>query len=411
MKCLCATLLASTVLLFPDSRAVAFQDSTQTNVNSRYKIERISVQSSAFAVTKSIQREFDRLIGRPFRTEVLDELEKRIRAEIPNVKVTRKVLKGQQKDQIAVQFVLERSGKSVDFNTTRLAYHSQQNFSFGAGIDFKVKRVNFSGGLLTDNNERVERYSGLRAGFLTPLTKDSRVRLAFIAESFRSQWHTQSPDFQRTRTNFEPTVLIDILPGLKIRSGFTFNNLEFQLPAARVQAANAVTSTLRYSKQWQLGLAGTQTLDAGYNLRAAATLLSSDFEYRRHTGEARLTFASGNSEKSRSALTLSTLFGAIGGQAPVFDRFVLGNFNTLRGYNRFEIAPFGGDRVIHFSADGRYRFVRAVYDTGTISNSGRPKVLRHSAGLGFVVSGITAMVAFPIRGSSIEPVFLLGMNF
>jgi outer membrane protein assembly factor BamA len=105
------------------------------------------------------------------------------------------------------------------------------------------------------------------------------------------------------------------------------------------------------------------------------------------------------------------MIGAIDGRAPVLDRFVLGNTQTLRGWNRYEIAPLGADRVIHFSADGRYSFVRAVYDTGTIWTAGRPKVLRHSAGLGFVISGITAMVAIPIRSSSIEPIFLVGMNF
>lgn len=409
MKCLFATLMASTVLLAPYGRAVAFQDSTHTNVNSRYRIERISIQSAASAISRGLQREIDRLKGLPFRTELLDEIEQRIRAEFPGFKVIRSVRKGENRDQIQVLFLLERTRKVIDLNTPRLAFHSRQKFTFAAGADLHLAKTDLNFGLITDNDERVERYSGLRGGFVTPI--NSRLRLAFIGESYRAQWDRQSDDFYRTRTNFEPTLLIDLAPGLELRAGFSFNNLEYQFPAARVQAANAVISTLRYSKQWQLGLAGTQTLEAGYSLRAAANTLGSDFNYRRHTGEARFTLASGNNEKSKSTLAISTLMGTIDGRAPVLDRFVLGNSRTLRGWNRADLAPLGANRMIHFSADGRYHFVRAVYDTGTIWNEGRPKVLRHSAGLGVVISGITAMVAIPLRSSSIEPIFLVGMNF
>lgn len=411
MKCLFATLVATTVLLAPYGRAVAFQDSTHTNVNSRYRIERISIQSAAQVVSRGLQRELDRVMGRPFRTELLDEIEKRIKAEFPGFKVIRNVAKGDKQDQIRVLFVLERTNKVIDITSPRFAFHSLQNFSFGAGADIKVSKANFNFGVITDNDERVERYSGIRGAVVTPLMEGNRFRFALVGESYRSQWQGQSPEFYRTRTNIEPTVLIELAPGLELRAGFSFNHLEYQLPAARDQAAHAVISTLRYSKQWQLGLAGTQTLDAGYSLRAAATSLGSDFSYRRHIAEGRFTLASGNNDKAKSTLAFSALAGGIDGRAPVLDRFVLGNTRTLRGWNRFDLAPLGADRVIHFSADGRYHFVRAVYDTGTLWNEGRPKVLRHSAGLGFVVSGITAMVAIPIRSSSIEPIFLVGMNF
>jgi hypothetical protein len=403
MKCLFATLMATTVLLAPYGRAVAFQD---TNVNSRYRIERISVQSAAASVSKALQHEFDRLMGRPFRTELIDAIEKRIKAEFPGFRVTRNVSKGEKQDMVQVLFLLERSKKVIDINTPRLAYHSKQNFSFGATADMTVAKTNLSLGLITDNDERVERSSGIRGAVVSPLIY-KRIRLAFLGESYRSQWQGQSNEFYRTRTNFEPTAVIDLAEGLELRAGFSFNNLEYQLPAARVQAAHAVISTLRYSKQWQLGLTGAQTLEAGYSLRAAANFLSSDFSYRRHAVEARhnLRF------RPEASLELSTAFGGIDGRAPVLDRFVIGNTRTLRGWNRFDIAPLGADRMIHFSADGRYRFIRAVYDTGTVWDPGRPKVLRHSAGCGFVVSGITAMVAFPIRSGRIEPIFLVGMNF
>ncbi len=410
MKCPFAILVASTVLLAPYERAVAFQDSSFVNVNSRYRIELISIQNTAQAISRSLQRELDRLIGRPFRSETLDEVERRIRAEFPGFAIKRKVLKGEKQDQIKVFFLLERARKMVDFNVPRLAFHSSQQFSFAANADFNIAKSSLSFGLVTDNDEKVERYSGIRAAAVSPLL-GKHVRLALLGESYRSQWQGASTDFYRARTNFEPTVVIDLAPGLEFRAGFSFNNLEYQVPAARDLAAHAVISTLRYTKQHQLGLTGTQTLEAGYSLRAAASFLHSDFDYRRHLAETRLTFASSNSEKHPVTLSLSSMIGTIEGNAPVLDRFTLGNTRTLRGYNRYDLAPLGADRVIHFSADGRYHFVRAVYDTGTLWNVGRPRVLRHSAGIGFVVSGITAMIAIPLRSGPVEPIFLVGMNF
>jgi outer membrane protein assembly factor BamA len=409
MKCLFATFLASTVLLFPHERAVAFENTSSINVNSRYRIERISIQSGSLAVPQALQRELDRLVGRPYRTQTMDALERRIRSEFPGFAISRKVAKGEKQDQIRVQFVLERSRKYLDFNLPRMTFHSEQNFTFAATADLNLRSTSTSFGFISDNDERVERFDGFRGAFIAPLAKN--LRIAFLAEAYQSEFEEPSSEFYHSRTNFEPTLIYTLAPGLELRGGFSFNNFEFQVPAVRNQAAHAVITTLRYSKQWQLGLASTQKLEAGYSLRAAARFLGSDFHYRRHLGEARLTFASGNSEKPKATLAFSSMIGAIDGRAPVLDRFVLGNTKTLRGWNRHDIAPLGADRVIHFSADGRYRFVRAVYDTGTVWNAGRPKVLRHSAGLGFVVSGITAMVAIPMRSSSIEPIFMVGMNF
>jgi len=388
---------------------VAFENTSYTNVNSRYRIERISIQNVTYSVSAALQRELDRLIGRPYRTETIDAVERRIRSEFPGFTISCNVAKGEKQDQIRVSFVLERSRKNLDLNVSRMAFHSEQKFSFGVTADLNLGTTSTSLGFISDNDERVERFSGFRAAFVAPVVKN--LRIAFLGEAYQSRFRGDSEEFYRSRTNFEPTVIYTLAPGLELRGGFSFNNLEFQVPAARDQAAHAVITTLRYSKQWQLGLTSTQTLEAGYSLRAAAHSLGSDFNYRRHLGEARLSFASGNSEKSKSTLAFSSMIGAIDGRAPVLDRFVLGNTQTLRGWNRYELAPLGADRMMHFSADGRYSFVRAVYDTGTIWTAGRPKVLRHSAGIGFVISGITAMVAIPIRSSSIEPIFMVGMNF
>ena len=428
MKCLFAIIVAATALLAPFPRAVAFFQeptptalpvSTDLNVNSRYRIEQVLIKNASTAIPRSLQREFDRLIGTLYRTDLVDELESRIRKEFPGFSILRTVSKGDKPDQIRVSFELERLRKRFDLSSPKLVYHSQQNFTLGADLGVNVGPATVTYGFVTDNNERLERYSGFRGG-LSFQKPNSRFRLALLTESYRAQWDQRTARaagplsdslLYRSRNTLEPSILIDLTRGFELRAGLSFTNLEFQFPAARNQATNAVTSTLRYSKQWELGSSGTSTLEAGYHLRAAASPLGSDYDYRRHLGEVSYVLSNGAMRNQKIALSLSALLGGIDGNAPLADRFVLGNANTLRGWNRFAIAPLGGDRVVHFSADGRYRILRLVYDTGTIYNTGKGKTLRHSLAAGVVISGLNLMVACPLKGGSVEPVFLAGINF
>lgn len=433
MKCPLAILVATAACFAPYSQAADFfpqepilpanqappeLPENQSNINTRYRIESVSLRNARPA--PALANEFARLAGRPYRSETIDAIERRLSAEFPGYEFSRKVEKGQKPDHLQVSFILERRRRSVAFQSPQLSFNSNQRVSAAFDATFDLGRTNNSIGLVTDNNERVERYSGIRAITVVPLDPAKRFQFAVIAESYRSQWSNETqlasstlstPTLYRTRQNVEPTLIVRLLPGLELRAGLSFQNLEFTFPAASNQAVHSFNSTLRYSRQWLLGSSGTKTLEAGYSLRAATKSLGSDFSYQRQIGETRLILASGNAEKSRSVLTLSSQFGNISGYAPILDRFVLGNNQTLRGYNRFALAPLGASRLAHLSLDGRYHLLRLVYDTGTLWDEQRPKVVRHSAGIGLVINGITAMVAFPLRGGAVEPVFLAGINF
>jgi hypothetical protein len=354
-----------------------------------------------------------RLEGRFFQVESVLALEKRIRYEFPGYTVARRVEKGSRPQQLRVLFDLERQRRTIDLRSPRMLYSSAQNFTFSADANFEAGRASASVGLVTDNDERVERYSGVRGGVLVPIGT-GRVRLGLMGESYRAQWGREisgNEALYRARSNVESSVVVGLAPGLEVHAGLSLQRLEMQNPAAADRAANALFTTLRYSRQWQHGPAGTQTLVAGYSLRAAANSIGADYSYRRHTGEARFTVASSDGADEGASLSISTLVGGLDGEAPLLDRFVLGNSRTLRGWNRFDVAALGGSRMAHWSVDGRYRHLRLCYDSGTIWDEGRPKVIRHSAGLGFTVHGWTAMLAVPLRGGAIEPIFLVGMNF
>jgi len=103
--------------------------------------------------------------------------------------------------------------------------------------------------------------------------------------------------------------------------------------------------------------------------------------------------------------------GMIAGRAPLFERFVLGNGSTLRGWNKYDMDPLGGNRMIHNSVEYRYGVFQVFYDSGAIWDAGQGAVARQSAGVGLRQGGFSAMVAFPLREGHIDPIFMVGMNY
>jgi outer membrane protein assembly factor BamA len=118
--------------------------------------------------------------------------------------------------------------------------------------------------------------------------------------------------------------------------------------------------------------------------------------------------------RGHNELTLDFAVGGLNGSAPLFERFVLGNASTLRGWNKFDLDPLGGDRAVHGSIDYRYRFITVFYDTGVLWNGSVSTGEKHGAGIGFRSEGkegILVAVAFPLRSGHVDPVFIAGFNF
>ena len=50
--------------------------------------------------------------------------------------------------------------------------------------------------------------------------------------------------------------------------------------------------------------------------------------------------------RGKSVIIDDLTAGFITGRAPLFERFVLGNGTTLRGWNKFQLDPLGGSRMV-----------------------------------------------------------------
>jgi len=103
--------------------------------------------------------------------------------------------------------------------------------------------------------------------------------------------------------------------------------------------------------------------------------------------------------------------GMILGTAPLFERFVLGNSTSLRGWNKFDLDPLGGNRVVHNSVEYHYGVFQVFCDSGAIWDSGQAAVARASVGAGLRQGAFSVALAFPLRDGRMDPVFMVGMNY
>jgi outer membrane protein assembly factor BamA len=174
-----------------------------------------------------------------------------------------------------------------------------------------------------------------------------------------------------------------------------------------------VINTLRYHQRWTGTGGNKEELDAGYSLRAATTLLGTNLAYTRHLAHARYTYS-----RDEQSVEVAVFAGAIYGQAPLFERFAIGDSAMLLGWNKYNLDPIGGNRLAYGSVTYGYHMMRVFYDTGSVWEQGKPPEAKQSAGVG-VSSGLGVLekgafllaLAFPIRDGRVTPVLIAGMNF
>jgi outer membrane protein assembly factor BamA len=99
----------------------------------------------------------------------------------------------------------------------------------------------------------------------------------------------------------------------------------------------------------------------------------------------------------------------------MFERFVLGSSETLRGWDRYVIDPLGGTRVVHNSITYGYQIregtAEVFYDAGALWEPMREAKLRHSVGVAWRQGIFVLTMALPVVEGHIAPVFMAGMNY
>ena len=387
------------------------------NVNTRYTVESVELAPQPFRLSSPVATELERLIGERLNPEALNRLSRRITEELRARSVTIRVLRGQQAAHVRVRLEIEKRDSDFDVSLSNLAFNSAQGWTGTGQAKATFGSNSFTVAGLSNGDDLVERYSGVRVR-VDRLLPGNRVRAGFEFDNYREQYAPNTisslgAGAYRSRMNFEPSATFSLFRPLTLTVGLSFERMQPGFSAARVESANAVVNTLRYHEHWKDSDANSQDLEAAYGLRAATQALGSDHVYSKHTANVRYAY-----QRGRQLVEVAVMAGIIYGRAPLFERFVLGNNTTLRGWDKYELDPLGGNRAMHASVTYGYHIMRVFYDTGAIWDRGKRPEEKHSVGIGIHTglgmlgkNSILMAVAFPVRQGRAAPTFLAGMNF
>lgn len=418
---------AFSLLLFAVPHLFAGQaflrEAAETNVNHRYVVESVSVagveidQLAPSKLPGSLRQRLKGLVGAQCDVAMLEELSAQIRRELHLRTVSEHLSKGSAPDRIKVNFEVVRRDLAFDISLPKFLYHSKQGFTGELDASTAFKQNSFTFGVVSNGDDLTERFTGMTARFDSAPVASERVRLGVTVEDYHEQWSNSTRgavaasglDLYRSRWNVAPELTFAVARPLTVSFGASFEGMGSESPAVGARSANAATFDINYGRKIE-GDTVQQSIEGKYSLRVATHALGSTYAYARHLISVKYEAKSG-----RHTLTNQLLAGSIAGNAPFFDRFVLGSSSTLRGWDRYEIDPLGGSRVVHNELAYGYKLsqgtVEGFYDSGMLWESDRAATLRHSLGVGYKQGIFVLSMAFPIRNGRIEPVFMAGMNY
>lgn len=398
----------------------------EDNVNSRYTVESIEVAGgSPPSLPPSLRDRVASLVGSRFDPAALDDLARDIQRQLHLQSVHPHITRGSSPDRVRVVLETERRAVEFDVSVPKFLYDSHQGWSAQVEADTTIARNHvIHAGFVSDGDELAERFTGFQGGYENLDSGSSRVHTAFLVQQFHEQWDRSTlaadgpaeSDLYRDRRNLQPEVTLLVSKPLTVSAGLSFEQMDMENPAFRSRNSNAVLFSVRYVKSYEGSPVGDGQLELAYNLRSGVRAIGSDFRYTRQHVAVRYAVVRG-----RNTLSDELVGGVISGDAPLFERFVVGTTTLLPGWNRYQIDPLGGNRMAHNAvaysfrmnppSASRPRSLEVFYDTGAVWNAGQPAPVRQSAGVGYRQSIFSLALAFPLRDGRPEPVLMVGMNY
>lgn len=395
----------------------------ETNVNQQYVIESVSISgvevdgADSTHIPGALRDRLNSLVGARCDMNVLNELSDQLRRELHLRTVSQRLLKGSEPGRIRVNFEIERKEVSFDVAVPKILYHSEQKFSGELDGIARAGQSTFTLGAVSNGDDLTERFTGVTVRYDNSRIGTDRVRFGIEFDEFHEQWQPSTVaagesggfNLYHARRNVAPHLTFVLARPLTVSVGTSFERMEAETPGGVDQSANAITADVRYNRDFE-GASSREQVTATYSLREGLRGLGSDYGYTRHAMTFRYEIHSGKQMASEE------LFGGfIDGEAPLFERFVLGSSETLRGWDRYVIDPLGGTRVVHNSLTYGYQVregtAEVFYDAGALWDDIRQARLRHSVGVAYRQGIFVLTMAFPVVEGRIAPVFMAGMNY
>ncbi len=406
------------ILLWP-AAVKAGPQKCDDNVNERYEVESVTLSGvSESKISKALSADLQKLVGEKYNENAANALAKRLRKELREYSVKVSLKRGDKPEHVKVIFEAERTRwKRFQVPGPLVVYHSKQGFSGALEIPIDIHHNVFTFGLFDSADELLERNAGFRLRYENRKVGTDIVQFRIDFDSYHQKWNpateaalAENPDvpgIYRSRQVIAPSLSLMPLRDLKLSVGASLQELEIQYPGIHYQTAYAGTVDVQYHHDVESTSGLRQHIRAQYSLRTATRDLGSDFVYTRHSWTADYTIS-----KGRNLFGAHFQGGLITGNAPLFERFSLGNSFTLRGWNKFDVAPLGGARAAHGSLEYRYRPFQVFYDVGSVWDAGQIAHVRHSLGFGLASKeGGFLSLTFPLTHDHVTPVFMLGIRY
>jgi hypothetical protein len=361
------------------------------------------------------------LVGERLDPDEAARLHERLEAELPGYTVRRRVRRGRRSARVRVIFVVSEleTPRWIPFAPSRskLVYHSTLGWSGVLDIPMGGRDNRLTLGLVGDNDDDlIEEYSGYRVRLESRKVATERLGLSLEFAELRQSWrdatlsaaalNPQIAAVYRERRTIEPMVTVAFSPHVRVSYGASVTELESLFRSSGSQMASTANFSIGYDQRWELASGATEAVEASYELRAATTALESDLDYKRHLGRAQFRFSSGS-----NTVIASVALGRISGSAPLFERFSLGDSSTLRGWNKFDVAVAGGNRMAYHSLEYRHDSLAFFFDLGSVWDEGTDSRLRLATGVGFHGENAFVTMGFPLNADDLSAQFMAGVRF
>jgi Omp85 superfamily domain len=394
------------------------------NINTRHLVEDVEIRGvPEHDLDPTLRADLQALTGKPLDPEEVERLETRLKGALSDYELSWRTVKGSQPGRIRLIFDAHRaeSARWLRFEPleANAIFHSDQGWGAILPITMNSRDVHVTPIIAIDNgDDLIEEYSGFGLRFETRKLGTERLGAFFEWNTFDQTWRDATlatlaldPGLARpyrNRMTFTPLVKFAITRQLSIGGGVSITELDPLSEAgfSDSQMANAAIGSLRFSERSKRRADQRHDVDAAFTVRAGTNALESDLVYERYLGQADYSY-----RWSNHRVLLSGMAGRIDGHAPLYERFSLGDSRTLRGWDKYDIAPAGGDRVLYGSVEYRYRGLAMFLDAGSVWNRDTDRRARFSAGLGFNPGPVFFTVGFPLNTDEFRAVFTMGLRF
>ena len=391
------------------------------NINARYIVERARLTGVPDdEVTQTLRDALDAVVGKRLDSPEADQLREHIERDLSRYEVSRRIKRGSESGRILLVYEARKRELPawLDFESLRsnVIFHSEQGW--GSYLDLAIgnRNVRVTPIVAMDSaDDFVEEYSGYGLRVEARRLGTRRLGASFEWTRFEPDWesttldalplHPEIPPLYETRSTVTPLVKFAFAPDLSVAAGVSISELELQSPAVGSQSANAFVASIAFNRRWDAASDARHRVQAAFGVRAGSHELESDLSYRRYLGQGTYRFDFG-----RHHVQAAGMAGGITGDAPLFERFTLGDSRTLRGWNKHDIAPVGGNRLIYASVEYRYTGLALFLDTGSVWDADAERRFRVSTGFGFHAGPAFLVVGFPLNTDNVTAMVALGLR-